>query len=373
MTQNQPIRILQVVTAMNIGGLETMLMNYYRNIDRNKVQFDFLVHRFEEGHFEKEILELGGKIYRVLPLTINGFFAYNRSLKSFFLNHNYHKIVHVHNNAFGYFPIKAAKKANIPIRIIHSHVSMVNEFSVKVFVGNFLKLKFAKIATNFICCSQSAGEWLFGKNTNFIVLKNAIDSNKFKFDEQLDSQKRVELSCQNTINFINVGRFSASKNHFFLIEIFKEILLINSNSKLFLVGEGELKHQIEQKLKDFNLTDNVVFLGLRNDVNDILQAMDFFIFPSHYEGLPVSLIEAQAAGLKCITSTGVPLEVAIVPELVSFLSLEESAKHWAEFILNKFPYQKNDTDKIIANAGFNVIENVKWLQNYYIDLFNKQK
>lgn len=366
-----PIRILHVVTVMNRGGLETMLMNYYRQIDRSKVQFDFMVNREEQGDYDEEIEQLGGVIYRMPPIRPTTYRLYFKLLDQFFYHHKEYKVVHAHINENSSFVLRAARKAGVPCRISHSHLAglpLDYKFPFRVYARMYLNSN----ANNYFACSEEAGEWLFGKkiinNKKIVVFKNAINCTEFKFNVDKRVKIRKELNTENKLVIGHVGRFNPQKNHKFLIEIFNEVYKKNKESVLLLVGEGDLLEEMKNYVNKLQLGEAVKFLGLRSDIADLMQSMDIFLFPSKYEGLGVVLIEAQAAGLRCLTSTGTPKE-ADVTDTVEFLSLEKSAEEWAEIILegnnNRNSYMKSIKDK-----GYDVETNINWLTNFYIDQSN---
>lgn len=360
----KPIRVLHVVTYMGRGGLETMLMNYYRHIDRERIQFDFLVHRDFEADYDKEILSLGGRIYRVPKL--NPFsMAYHKALNSFFRNHPEYNIVHVHQDCLSSFALKAANKNNVPIRIAHSHSSSQDK-NFKYLLKKYFMKSIPDYATNLFACGREAGNWMFG-GKSYEIVRNAIDVDSFKYDINKRSELRKKFKLTDNLVVGHVGRFNYPKNHDFLIDTFKEIYLLNSNSKLFLIGAGDLEDRIREKVNDLGLSENVIFLGNRSDVNELMQAMDIFVFPSHYEGLPVTLVEAQASGLLIFKSLNVSDQCKITPNVYS-LSLNDNAKHWAIQILEKYKeYHRNDTSLYIKNAGYDIKSNAIWLQEFYIN------
>lgn len=361
------IRILHIVTYMGRGGLETMIMNYYRNIDRNRVQFDFLVHRDFEADYDKEIIRLGGKIYRLPPLNPFGR-DYLSKLDAFFKEHKEYKIVHSHLDCMSAVPLKYAKLNGVPIRIAHSHNSNQAR-DLKYILKLVYKRKILKYANNLFACSNEAGQWMFGRNSNFKLLNNAIETDKYIFSKEIAEKKRKELDIPNNSFIVgHVGRFDVQKNHIFLIDIFAEILKRKRNSVLLLVGEGSLRKSIEEKVHTLGLSDKVIFAGLRTDVNELLQAMDVFLFPSLFEGLPVSIVEAQASGLRCFISDKVPDDCKITDNVYQF-SLSDSAEKWADNILKLFPYVRNNEKTKISNAGFDIFANAKKLESFYVDEF----
>ena len=363
-----PIRVLQVVTYMGRGGLETMLMNYYRHIDHSKVQFDFLTHREFDGDYDKEIKELGGNVYHLSnlnPLSID----YKTSLNDFFENHPEYKIVHSHLDCMAGIPLKYAKLNNVPLRIAHAHNSNQTK-DLKYPLKLFYKRNIKKNANYLFACGDEAGKWMFNTD-NFKVLNNAIDAKDYTFNMNIRNDKRKEFGISDdSIMVGHVGRFFPQKNHEFLIDIFNQFHKDHLNSYLMLVGEGELKTSIQDKVNTLGLEDYVIFTGLRSDVNELLQAMDVFLFPSLYEGLPVSIVEAQAAGLPCLISDKVPIECKKT-DLVYQLSLEDSVNTWADKIYELSHITRRDTYEEIKESGFDIVENAKWLENFYISLYKK--
>ena len=363
-----PIRILQVVTTMNRGGLETMLMNYYRHIDRSKVQFDFLVHRDFEADYDKEVLSLGGQIYHLSKLNpISS--SYKKKLDEFFKSHQEYKVVHSHLDCMSGTPLKEAKKCHIPFRIAHAHSSNQTK-DMKYPLKLIFKRNIVKNANYLFACGDQAGKWMFNTD-NFKVLNNAIDAKIYSFNFNYRTDIRDEFTIPTDSLVIgHVGRFMNPKNHTFIIDIFNQFHKDHPNSYLMLVGEGELKTSIQDKVKILGLEDYVIFTGLRSDVNELLQAMDVFLFPSLYEGLPVSIIEAQAAGLPCLISNKVPIECKKT-DLVYQLNLEDSVNVWSNKIYELSHITHRNTYEEIKQSGFDIVENAKWLENFYISLYKK--
>ena len=379
---SKPIRVLQVFTILNRGGAESMIMNYYRNMDRNKVQFDFLVHRQEEGAFEKEIRSLGGKIYH-LP-TLGPFMSkkeYKNQLSKIIIDNNY-LIIHSHLNAFNTYVLRVVKEFNIPVRIGHSHIVLPDvNFSflfnskirtvekMKTIYKQYIKTAVKKLATDYFACSIDAGIWLFdNKNIDKIkVINNAIDSNKFEYSQHKRNLIRNELKLNDTFVIGHIGRFNIQKNHNFLIDIFYKTKELNKNSKLLLIGEGELMQGIKQKVKKLNLENDVIFTGVQDNVSDYLQAMDVFVMPSFHEGLPVTLIEAQAAGLPVIASDVVTREVKIT-NLIEFVSLIKDAEYWAKILLkHTVDFKRNKMSDVIIKKNYDIKQNVLDLQEFYLN------
>lgn len=371
---NEPIRILMLFTILNRGGAETMVMNYYRNIDRTKVQFDFVVHRPERGAYDDEIEALGGRIYRMMPLHPLTFGKYKEQIKEFFDQHNEYKIIHGHCSESGYFIYKEASKRGIPVIIAHAH-STKAMFDAKWFFRTYFKHAMRKYVTNIFTCGEESAIWLAGKKLGCraTLQRNAIDTSKYLFAQSKAKDVKDKLGIPTNYMVIgHVGSFWKIKNQTFLIDVFNELHRKNSKTRLILIGEGELKNDVQNKVKRLNLENSVSFLGSRNDVPELLQALDFFVFPSFGEGLSVAMLEAQCAGLQCVVSDRIPREVQMT-DLVSFLPLENGAEYWAEEIL-KASKKRNDRTKYpatIAQAGYDIKLNAEWLQNLYIELWQK--
>ena len=364
----EPIRILHVVTYMGRGGLETMLMNYYRHVNRNRVQFDFLVHRDFEADYDPEILNLGGKIYR-LP-RLNPFNKkYLNELNQFFKDHPEYRIVHSHLDCMAGIPLKYAKRNGVPIRIAHAHSS--NQTKDKKYLLKLMfKRNIKKNATDLFACAQDAGLWMFGCD-QFHVMNNAIDTKAYVVNKQTEIEVRRELEIpEDTFVVGHVGRFAPPKNHKFIVRVFAEVLKEKQNAFLLLVGDGDLRGETEALTVELGIQDNVIFAGMRSDVNRMLQAMDVFLFPSVYEGLPVSIIEAQAAGLPCLISDKVPIECRKT-DLVSQLSLNDNLNVWKNAVIDAGKVSKRDTSKEISDAGFDIYLNAKWLENFYLEKYQE--
>ena len=362
-----PIKVLQVVTVMNRGGLETMVMNYYRKIDKEKIQFDFIVHREERGDYDDEIESLGGNIYRMPAIKPGNYRKYFKALDNFFKEHNEYTTVHSHINENSGFVLKYAKKYGIQNRIAHSHIADLKldyKYPFRMYARMYLKPNTNK----FFACSEKAGEWLFGKegisNDQITILNNAVDTNLFKYNVNIRNKVRNDLNIEDKFVIGHVGRFNPQKNHKYLIDIFSEIYKLNNNAVLLLIGTGYMMDEIKLKVSELGLNDSVKFLGLREDIHNMMQAMDIFLFPSLFEGLPVVLIEAQAAGLKCVTSTGVTKESDITNS-IEFIDLNVSAKEWANKILS-LDVTRKDFSHILISKGYDSTNNVNLLNNFYL-------
>lgn len=363
-----PIRVLHIVTYMGRGGLETMLMNYYRNIDRSKIQFDFLVHRDFIADYDQEILSMGGRIYR-LP-KLNPFSKkYLSCLDSFFAEHKEYHIVHSHLDCMAGIPLKYAKKHGVSARIAHAHSSNQTK-DIKYVLKLVFKNNIHKYANNLFACGENAGKWMFNTD-KFNILNNAIDAHKYSFNSETKNKIRKEFGIDTDALVIgHVGRFSAPKNHEYLINVFYELQKTNDNAVLMLVGDGELRSRIEQQVQKLNITEKVILTGIRADVYDLIQAMDVFVFPSIYEGLPVSIIEAQAAGLPCIISDKVPLECAITDSVYQ-LNLDDMGK-WVDCIGMCARLPRFNRYEKICSAGYDIKQNARELENTYLHMLQKE-
>lgn len=358
---NEPIRILHIVTYMGRGGLETMIMNYYRNIDRSKVQFDFLIHRDEKADYDDEIERLGGKIYR-LP-KLNPFSTlYLKKLDEFFKEHKEYRIVHCHQDCLSSVPLKYAKKHGVAFTIAHAH-STSQDKNIKYMIKIIAKRNIAKYADELFACGYEAGKWMFNTN-DFTVLNNAIDTELYIYNKNKSEKTKLKLGINDKLVIGHVGRFNTPKNHKFIIEIFEEIKKIKKDSVLLLVGDGSLRADIEKIAINKKIYEDIKFLGVRDDVNDIMQVMDVFLFPSLYEGLPVTMVEAQSSGLKCFISDKVPSQ-CIITHNVDVISLEKQPTYWADKIVNS-NYDRKNTKESIVKKGFDIKSNAKWLEDFYI-------
>ncbi|MEK3992338.1 glycosyltransferase family 1 protein [Robertmurraya sp. FSL R5-0851] len=365
------IRVLHVVNKMNRGGIETFLMNVFRNIDRTKVQFDFLTSETSTpGDYDDEIYSLGGRIYQV-PSRKQGVLNNIKLLNSFFRNHPEYKIVHAHLSSLtNVSSLRVAKKYGVSRRIVHSHNTKEGGSSLHKYIHRFNQLSLKSYATDFFACSDLAAKWMYPNelflNKEFMVINNGIETDKFKFNMNVRNQKRKELGVENNFVIGHVGRFFSQKNHDFLIDIFKEFHDKNSDSVLMLVGDGELRSKIEKKVDALGLTGKVIFTGVRSDISELLQAMDIFVFPSLHEGLPVTLVEAQASGLPCIVSNNITKQVKITNN-IQYIDLTTPISTWVEEIMEKrIKHSRRDEGQSIINAGFDIEIVAQNLQDYYL-------
>ena len=365
---SNPIRVLHVLGALNIGGAETMVMNLYRNIDRDKVQFDFVIHTTAHCDFTDEILELGGKIHSCPRYVGKNHFQYCKWWKNFLKEHEEYHIIHGHVRSTASLYLAVAKKQG-RITIAHSH-STSNGEGVSALVKNIMQFPIRCTADYMFACSESAGEWLFGSKAiekeNFKVIANGIDLKRFAFDEAKRRQTREMLGIsEDTVVIGHVGRFTEPKNHKFLIDVFSEFQNKVPNSKLLLVGDGELMPAIKEKVSEKNIQEKVIFVGNRSDTEVFYQAMDVFVFPSLWEGLGIVAIEAIANGLTVIASEGVPGAIAL-SERVFFLSLG-SVEKWVKYLVNNC-YRINNISDNKKLQLYDIKQIADGIQKFYLQV-----
>ena len=374
MEKQEPIRVLQIVGRMDRGGIENFVMNIYRNIDREKVQFDFLAHYGREAAFNDEIRSMGGRIYEMPPIRDEThvyywkLFEYRRALNKFFEEHKEYKIIHgqMTNTAAIYMPI--AKKHGVTTRIAHSHNSHGKVGMLGV-VTDILKKPVFKYATDLFACSEAAAKYFYpesyvnaGKVT---IVPNAVDAKKFQFNPEKRKQMRAEFGLEDKLVIGCVGRFRAEKNQVFLIGVLKEALKIAPDAVLLFAGDGPLEDDCKKKASEIGIGDKCVFLGIRSDIPDVMQAMDVLAMPSLFEGLPVTGIEAQASGLHCVVSDGITNEMNAI-DMVHYVSLEAPLKKWAETIVNAGRLPRKDTYEAVKRAGYDIHTIAPWLQEFYL-------
>lgn len=375
---SEPIRILNLFTIMNRGGAETMVMNYYRKIDRSKVQFDFMVHRQERGAYDDEIEAMGGRIFRMCPIYPQNFGRYKKMLKVFFDEHPEYKILHSHMSELGYYAFREAEKHGVKVKVCHAHNAPVKEsMNLKekgqLLFRDYFKKKMLPYSDHLFICGEEAGNWLYGEeNKNrFVMMNNAVDAEKFRYSPAVRDEVRKELELDGKFVLLNVGRFNPQKNHTFILDIFKEIKNIHSDSVLLLAGNGTLENEIKEKCHALGLDDSVHFLGLRSDIDRLLQSADIFLFPSLYEGLPVTMVEAQSSGIKCFISDVIPQQCVLTDD-VTALNLQKGAKHWAESITALCEgYERKDRYEDMIKADFDINANAKWLCDFYTGEYRK--
>lgn len=364
---SEPIRVAQIMGKMMGGGVEQVVMNYYRHVDRERVQFDFLVDADSALVPRDEIESLGGRVFDVPPYQ--RVLAYQRELIRLFRQERW-PIVHSHINALSVFPLHAAKRVAVPVRIAHSHSTAGKGEHAKNAVKMLLK-RFSNVyPTHRMACSQYAGEWLFGRGADFEILYNAIDLSRFFFNAETRAQARADLGLTGDHFVIgHVGRFMPQKNHKFLIDAFAEIARRRDDAVLLLVGSGEAEDLVETWVAKCGVSDRVMFLGQRNDVERLYQAFDAFVLPSLYEGLCLVGVEAQAAGLSCFLSESITREVDVT-RTVRFLPIND-ASAWADAMSSVKPGERLMIDPVDFD-NYDIRSAAMRLADYYerIDVGN---
>ena len=363
------IRVLNLFTILNRGGAETMCMNLYRHIDRTKVQFDFLVYHQERGIYEDEIESLGGHVFRIPD--IHDLRDHIKGAREFFAQHNEFAAVHNHMQSNGGFICREARRAGIDMVIYHSHAAPVPIFSdgpeqaIKRLRNKMVNTLSLNNCSCYFACGEEAEKAIPKKYRPVVILRNAIDLNSFKYNPQVRENIRGIEGCENKLIVGNVARIDDNKNQTFAVDIIQQLTKMKPNCELWLIGDGSRRQQVEEKVREQNLQKHVRFLGVRTDVNALLQAMDVFLFPSIAEGLPVSCIEAQAAGLPCVFSDGFDPNT-IITDNCTVMSLKQSSEKWAHAVLSASENTRSDTSMEIRRAGYDIKETARFMETYYL-------
>lgn len=367
----KPIRILHVLGRLDRGGAETMIMNLYRNINRSQIQFDFVIHTNDQCEFNEEILGLGGKIYNIIRYNGKNHFAYKRAWETLLTAHPEYRLIHGHMRSTASIYLKIAKRYGLTT-IAHSHSTASRGNKIEQLVKNLMQIPIRYIADYKFACSLDAGRWLFGNKielkNNFYLIKNAINIKKFTFDKKTRDLIRNKYNLDDKFVLGHVGNFTAPKNHNFLLDLFVEVQKTKKNTALLLIGDGELKKQIQEKALKLGISSKVIIIKAENNVNEFLQAMDIFLFPSYFEGLGIAAIEAQAAGLPCIISNKVPEEV-ILTNLVVRLPLQ-SIEDWNAVIFNTNLSNRKNTSNLIRQQGYDIIDQANKMKSLYFQMLN---
>lgn len=360
---SKPIRILHIVQKMEAGGTQAFLMNLYRNIDRDKIQFDFLVEYEEKEFYDDEIISLGGKIYYTNFRKTLNVIKFKKTLSNILKEHPEYKIVHIHATAIGKICTDVAKKCGVKTIIAHTHNnSAVKDW--KYYPKILLRKLYTKGPTDFFACSEDAGRYTF-KNKKFTVVYNAIDIDKFLFKQEIREEFRKELNIEDKFVIGNIGRLHEQKNQSFLIDVFYEIQKRKDNAILLIVGKGPLENELKEKVSNLGINNKVYFLGNRKDIERIYQGMDVFVLPSLFEGLGIVAIEAQVSGLPVIASTGVAKEANITNNIRN-IDLSEPIDVWVEAICKTKVNNRKSIEDIVRKSKFNIKNNVKFLQEFYL-------
>lgn len=365
------INILQVAGSMDRGGTEAFLMNVLRNIDREKFNFVFLCFGDKKFDFEEEVALLGAKIVRIADVKEAGIIKYVYSIKKVIKSENI-DIVHAHTYYNSMFSMVAAKLSGVKIRITHSHFteSGQSQNPLKKIYNRAAESFISKCSTNYLACGDEAGRSLFPKN-KFTVINNGIILEDFFYDTASRKSIRKSLNIpQESVVIGHVGRFDQQKNHKFLVEIYSEYLKINQNSYLMLIGAGVLENEIREQIEKLGIKDNVLFLGKRSDVNKLYNAMDLFLLPSLYEGLPVTIVETQANGLMALISDNID-HAAKLTECVDFYGLDQDASSWA-IKIKELDLHRADTRVVMESSPYNIKKNILTIEKMYKDFLKRK-
>jgi len=363
---NKPLRVLQIMGIVGSGGVESIIMNYYHYIDKNKVQFDFVMHKGSNHHYIAEVQNMGGRIYEITPYNKNIFLFTYEIYK--IIKKGHYEIIHSNMNSLSVFPLFAAWMAGAKIRILHNHTTDTKAEGLKTILKRVLR-PFARLFANqYWACSKLAGVWMYGKKAvikgKVTIINNAIDLDKFAFNQEKREILRRELGLDGKFVVGHVGRFVVAKNHDFLIDIFANVAKQKDNAMLVLIGEGPLMNSVKNKVANQRLTKEVKFLGVRNDVFNLYNIMDVFVLPSLYEGFPVVGVEVQANGLPFICSDQVTREI-MISDSIELLSLKQGVEEWVKFItqIHGIARVKNKAD--ITNLGFNIRVEAQKIESIY--------
>lgn len=368
----KPVRVLQMIASFTRGGSQSAVMNLYRNIDRSKVQFDFIVDHIEYSGYEDEIKKLGGKIFVMPTFKGTNIKEVKDAWNNFFDEHSEYKILHSHSRSYATLYLPIAKKHGVKT-IIHSH-STSNGNGIKSIAKNILQLPLRYQADYYLACSLDAGKWLFGNkivsSNKFHILKNAIDTKKFIFNKKIREEYRNEFGIKNVENiYIQVSNFIPTKNHKFSIDCFNKLLSIKPNSKLYIVGSGDdnsiekIKHQI----KKYDLEEKIIMLGTRDDVNCLLQMADYYLMPSIYEGISLAAIEAQTSDINCLLSDSISKDMKIIDKC-KYIPLNQD--EWVKE-MSKDNLARNNNLECIIKSGYDINDTSKWLESFYRGIANE--
>lgn len=387
------INVLVLITVMDRAGAETMMMNYLRNINREKIHMDFLINREQKADYEDEIEKLGGRIYHMCPIYPGKFHRYKKEFRNFLEEHPGYDVIHSNLEERSYFAFKIAKKMGIPVRVAHAHSAPCGR-NMKMIMRLYFRRKLQKYCTHKVACGEKAAKWLFGSDADLVemesfvngenhskntvvLMKNAVDTDKFSYSTDVREKVRKKMKIsRDTLVIGHVGRFTHDKNQSFLIDIFKNVNSLNKKSAMMLIGGGKpkeeisYKEEIERKVQQSGLKGKVKLLGVREDINELMQAMDILVMPSRTEGFPVTLVEAQAVGLCCLVSAAVGYDINMT-EKIQYKSLEEDASQWAQKILSMTADGQNrEAESIpmkekVIERGYEIADAAKDLEAFY--------
>lgn len=363
----EPIRILHVLGNVNLGGAESRIMDLYRHMDRQRIQFDFLVHTAEPGHFDEEIKQLGGRIYRLPRFRFINLGAYRKAVRLFFREHHQFRCVQGHITSTAAIYLPAAKAAGIPLTAAHVRNAGVDK-GLKGMAVRLMRFNLSKKADFLFACSELAGIAAFGRKAvaqgKTVYIPNAIDPGPFRYNPAVRGELRAKLKLDDQYVLGHVGRFNYQKNHQYLIKIFYEFQKSRPDSRLILLGVGPGMDEAKRLCRESGIEEKVLFLGNQSKVSDYYQAMDYFVFPSIFEGLPGTVVEAQAAGLRCLISDQIAPEVMIT-RLVQCKGIDLPPEEWAKAIKETAGYSREDMVEAIRTGGFDVNDQAVRLARFY--------
>ncbi len=362
------IRIAVIMGKMHSGGKKNLVMEYYRHIDRNKVQFDFICDSDSNAIPKEEIESLGGRVYIIPPYQ--KIFANMKAIISICKKNKY-PIMHGYNSTMNLFCMLAGKIAGVPIRI-NECISMGHKDDKKDVLKNFLKPFSSWFTTHYMANGEVCGRWQFGDKKfdegKVKVFKTVIDTEKNKFQPELRKKTRIDLGIDDNIVIGHIGRLTAQKNTLFIVDIFNEIVKREPKARLLIIGDGDLREEMLKRIRSYNIENEVLYLGRREDIQQFYNAMDAFLLPSLYEGLPVVGVEAQCCGLPVFFSTEIPRESSACDDLGFFIGLEKDAKEWANTILNNQKEERRDRSADVTDVGFDSKNEGMNLTSYYLHL-----
>jgi len=355
-------KVLIIGMYNQLGGIENFIYNFFKHINKEQFSFSF-ISMYNHIAYEEEIKILGGKIYYISNVKKNPFKCY-LEIKKIIKKEKY-DVVHINMlSAANIIPLKAAKKAKAKYIIAHSHNNNIPNSKIKRFLHNINKNKIINYADKLLACSNEAGKWMYG-NEKFEVINNAIEVNRFKYDSKVANKLKESLNISKKTVYGHVGRFVEQKNHTFLIDVFDFIHKKNPNTMLLLIGNGELKDFIKEKIKSKNIQDSVIIIDENKEVNKYYSVMDYFIFPSIFEGLGIVAIEAQASGIHCFASNNIPKDINI-DNSVTFIDINKGAKYFSDQILKYSSKESRENlHEKVLNSKFNIDKEIIKLENIY--------
>lgn len=371
------IRVLQVLGSVGLGGAESRIMDLYRHMDREKIQFDFLITRGNSEYYKDEIESLGGKVYYLPAFRVINYAQYRKAVRAFFReNAGRYAAVHGHMTSTAAIYLPIAKKEGVPLTIAHARSAGVDP-GLKGYVTRHLRLNLRNKCDKMLACSREAGESVFGKGADFVFMPNAIDSRAFAYDKGLRDSTREKYGIKDEILIGHVGSFRYAKNHEWVLKVFKEFLkLCDGNARLFLAGDGERREEMTRLAQEMGLGSSVIFAGNISDTPPIYDAFDCLLFPSRYEGMPGTVVEAAASGLSCLISDSITSQVVITDSVVA-MSLERSASEWAGELMRLIEADRmRDRGAVVCKDGRDLADtmyDVNCQVDYYMTLYGEKQ